>query len=152
MFGPSQVPTAGEPSGAVRSSGVPLGAWRRVYEGGQGAELPSSDRFASYDPLQVLFGAAPAAHSSPAYTRQGFPLHPRTAAAPLGSRAELNTDAQLKTCSSVHPASKALGGSFISCLNSDTLPATLICSWVYSEMQMCPLMQKERLEGVFFHC
>lgn len=136
MFGPSQVPTTGEPSGGGGALLVNLSSPSLAISlcKGTGGRTPSSGRFASQDPLRVLLGAAPGAHSRPGEIQARFFLSPTGSAALLGFPAELATDAHLKTCSNVHPASKALGGSFIGCLRRDTLPATLICSWVYSEM------------------
>ena len=39
------------------------------------AERMSSACFTSQDPIRVLLGADPEAHSKPAYSRQGFPSH-----------------------------------------------------------------------------
>lgn len=110
------------------------------------AEPMSSACFTSQDPIRVLLGADPEPHSKPAYSRQGFPSHSRASATLPGL-----SSTQILKCASGIKASKTLGGSFISCLRRDSLPAILICSRVYSEMLMYLLMPKERLGDVLFH-
>lgn len=130
MFGPSQVPTAGEPWGGVlkrwasRSPCRPRSLWK-----GTGCKAPRHCCFASPDPLRVLLCAAPfQARRAPGKV---FPLAPPSAAGLLrgGSRGELAADAHLRTCSEVHPSSKATGGSFISCLRRDALTPSYPLVW-----------------------
>ena len=94
----------------------------------------SSAGFMSQDPIRVLLAADPEAHSKPAHSRQGFPSHsPASATLPGLNSPQILVKNVLKRASGIK-ASKTLGGSFISCLRRDTLPAILICSRIYSEM------------------
>lgn len=121
--------------GVGRSNGGPrrAPAGLGVYAKGLGARLPGIAALLPQIHSGFCFVLL---HSRPGEHQARFSLSPPSAARLLrwGSRVELTTDARLKTCSKVHPASKALGGSFISCLGRDALPATLWCSSVYSEM------------------